>query len=436
MEKYMNVMIEVESLIEGGTFQEGARLPSIRQLAERFHVSKSTVIRALQELEKRHIIYAVPKSGYYLIKNEKKQEREQTGIIDFAASAPDPDIFPYRDFQHCINKAIDMYKNDLFIYGTPQGLPSLIRVLQRLLSDYQVFAKERNIFITSGVQQALSLLSLMPFPNGKKKILIEQPGYHLMVEQLEALRLPACGIKRTAEGLDMAEVERLFQTEEIKFFYTMPRFHNPLGSSLTEWQKRELVRLAEAYDVYLVEDDFLGDLEDNQKADPLYAYDLSSRVIYLKSFSKMIFPGLRVGAAVLPDSLAPVFHTYKKLSDIDCSMISQAALEVYIKSGMFKRHKEKIRASYRTRSELLQNALQEYGGFSVKQTSIHTHLVLEKSLSASRVVQRLKAQGVLVEPIESHYLSDFPKENIIKLNVSNVKTGDITRGIKMLTDCL
>lgn len=88
MEKYMNVMIEVESLIEGGTFQEGARLPSIRQLAERFHVSKSTVIRALQELEKRHIIYAVPKSGYYLIKNEKKQEREQTGIIDFAASAP------------------------------------------------------------------------------------------------------------------------------------------------------------------------------------------------------------------------------------------------------------------------------------------------------------------------------------------------------------
>ncbi len=75
-----------------------------------------------------------------------------------------------------------MYKNDLFIYGTPQGLPSLIRVLQTLLSDYQVFAKERNIFITSGVRQALSLLSLMPFPNGKKKILIEQPSYHLMVE--------------------------------------------------------------------------------------------------------------------------------------------------------------------------------------------------------------------------------------------------------------
>lgn len=168
MEKYMNVMIEVESLIEGGTFQEGARLPSIRQLAERFHVSKSTVIRALQELEKRHIIYAVPKSGYYLIKNEKsRSENKQVSLI--LQPRRHPDIFPYRDFQHCINKAIDMYKNDLFIYGTPQGLPSLIRVLQRLLSDYQVFAKERNIFITSGVQQALSLLSLMPFPNGKRR---------------------------------------------------------------------------------------------------------------------------------------------------------------------------------------------------------------------------------------------------------------------------
>lgn len=97
----------------------------------------------------------------------------------------------------------------------------------------------------------------------------------------------------------------------------MPRFHNPLGSSLAERDKRELVRLAAAYDVYLVEDDYLGDLEENKKADPLYAYDLSSHVIYLKSFSKMIFPGLRVGAAVLPDALTDTFHTYKKLKLLD-----------------------------------------------------------------------------------------------------------------------
>lgn len=80
----------------------------------------------------------------------------------------------------------------------------------------------------------------------------------------------------------------------------MPRFHNPLGYSLSERDKQELVRLAEAYDVYLVEDDYLGDLEENKKADPLYAYDLSSHVIYLKSFSKMMFPAFAWGRLFCP----------------------------------------------------------------------------------------------------------------------------------------
>lgn len=232
MEKYMNLLTKVEEMMQSSAYQEGDRLPSIRNLSDRYRVSKSTVIRALQELEKRHLIYSVPKSGYYIVKKTGKLKSGQSGTIDFAASAPDPDIFPYREFQHCINKAIDTYKNDLFIYGTPKGLPSLILVLQKLFADHQVFAEERHIFITSGVQQALSLLCAMPFPNGKEKVAVEQPGYHLMIEQIEALRIPAVGVKRTAQGLDLAEIERLFKTESIKFFYTMPRFHNPLGSSL------------------------------------------------------------------------------------------------------------------------------------------------------------------------------------------------------------
>ncbi|MCC8353385.1 PLP-dependent aminotransferase family protein [Bacillus sp. AF23] len=440
MEKYISLFIQIEEMMQSSVYQEGDRLPSIRQLSARYQVSKSTVIRALQELEKRHLIYSVPKSGYYLVKKTRKPHHGKSGPIDFATSAPDPDIFPYVDFQHCINKAIDTYKHDLFLYGTPKGLPSLIRVLQKLFADQQVFADERHMFITSGVQQALSLLCAMPFPNGKEKIAIEQPGYHLMIEQVETLGIPAFGIKRTEQGLDLAEVERLFQTEPIKFFYTMPRFHNPLGSSLAERDKRELVRLAEAYDVYLVEDDYLGDLEENKKADPLYAYDLSSHVIYLKSFSKMIFPGLRVGAAVLPDALTDTFHTYKKLNDIDCSMISQAALEIYIKSGMFGRHKEKIRNSYKERSLRLHEAIQTHGQssrgrflFSSGQAPcMHTHLVLPEDLPASRVIQKMKKQEVLLEAIDRHYLSDYPKENLLKINLSNVKTEDIERGIKLL----
>ncbi|MED1738749.1 PLP-dependent aminotransferase family protein [Bacillus swezeyi] len=440
MQKYVELMNELEALIEGKSYQEGDRLPSIRTLAAQFCVSKSTAIRALSELEKRHLIYSVPKSGYYVVKKTNKQLSRRETVIDFAASAPDPDVFPYIDFQHCINKAIDTYKNDLFIYGTPKGLPSLIEVIQKELANTQVFTNQDNIFITSGVQQALALLASMPFPNGKRKILIEQPSYHLLIKYLEVHGLPAIGIERTAQGIDIQQLERIFQTEDIKFFYTMPRFHNPLGTSYTEQEKKSIVRLAEKYDVFIAEDDYLGDLEGNKKADPLFAYDVSSRVIYLKSFSKVIFPGLRVGAAVLPDSLAKVFNQYKQLLDIDSSMLSQAALEIYLKSGMFEKHKQKIRSSYEKRSSLLNALLQEVSMAaghaaefrSAEQPCIHAHLVLDRKLSASRLIKSMKKRNILLEPIAPHYLSSFEKRNLLKINTSNVKEEDIRRGIEQL----
>ncbi len=437
-------MNELEALIEGRSFQEGDRLPSIRTLAENFRVSKSTVIRALGELEKRHIIYSVPKSGYYVVKKTNRQQNRERTVIDFAASAPDPDVFPYIDFQHCINKAIDTYKNDLFIYGTPKGLPSLVAVIQKELANSQVFAGENNIFITSGVQQALALLASIPFPNQKRNILIEQPTYHLLLKYLEVHQLPVIGIERTSQGIDLEKLERLFRTEDIKFFYTMPRFHNPLGSSYSEKEKKSIVRLAEMYGVYIVEDDFLGDLEGNKKADPLYAYDVSSRVIYLKSFSKIIFPGLRVGVAVLPDSLTEVFNQYKRLTDIDSSMLSQAALEIYLKSGMFERHKQKIRSSYEKRSRLLHALLKELSessGGLVKfhppdQPCVHTHLVLDRKLPASRIIKSLKKRDILLEPVDAHYLPGFQKRNLLKINTTNVKEEDIRRGIKRLQQAI
>ncbi|TKI22561.1 GntR family transcriptional regulator, partial [Bacillus mycoides] len=177
MYKYLHVLNDLESMIQNGEIKEGKKLPSIRSLVTQYECNKATVIRALHELEKRHIIYSVPQSGYYVVKKSGSYI-ESNEIIDFASSAPDPDVFPYLDFQHCINKAIDTYKNDLFIYGTPKGLPSLISVVQKQLANYQVFTKEDNIFITSGVQQALAILTSIPFPNEHNMILIEQPSYH------------------------------------------------------------------------------------------------------------------------------------------------------------------------------------------------------------------------------------------------------------------
>ncbi|WP_028562897.1 PLP-dependent aminotransferase family protein [Paenibacillus pinihumi] len=444
MTKYMKLLADLEAWIDSG--KQGEKLPSIRMLADQYGYSHSTIIRALQELEQRHLIYSIPKSGYYIVKSrtKAKAQHDTSGVLDFISASPDPDIFPYVDFQHCMNKAIDTYRSELFMYGTPSGLPALIQVIQKQLTAFQIFVNTSQIVITSGVQQALAILSELEFPDGRQKVLIEQPSYHLLIDLLETRGIPVLGINRTAEGIDLIELERLFRTESIKFFYTIPRFHNPLGSSYDEETKRRIAGLAEQYNVYIVEDDYMGDFEQNSKSDPIYAYSQTSRVIYLKSYSKIIFPGLRVAAAVLPEPLIDAFTRYKRILDIDSAAMSQAALEIYIKSGMFARHRTRVISSYAEKARTLDIALKQLAvlhpelvAYSTPaQPMIHNHFVLKKRALTDKLISALKQKSILIGSINSHYLHGFEQQPIVKLNVSQLAAGQIQTGMEQLSAVL
>ncbi|HEY2492724.1 MAG TPA: PLP-dependent aminotransferase family protein [Paenibacillus sp.] len=442
MKKYSQLILALEERIQEGEFSQGNKLPSIRNLAERYGCNKSTVIRAYEEMEKRHLIYSIPQSGYYVVQKQRNYkdnsvEDSQKTVLDFASSAPDQLVFPYVDFQHCINKAIDAYQDDLFTYGTRKGLTSLILVLQKHLAGYQVFTNKEQIVVTSGVQQALAILASMPFPSGRDTIVIEQPGYFLFIEMLNLMNIPVIGIPRNEEGLDLKKLEEIFATGTIKFFYTMPRFHNPLGTSLTMKQKQEIARLAHKYDIYIVEDDYLADLEDDSKADPIYAYASSPHVIYLKSYSKILFPGLRVGVAVLPPLLIDMFSRFKVILDVDTSMLSQAALEIYMKSGMFERHRERIKSSYNRKTKQLNEALarnSDHESFAAapRNRGVHTIVPMPNKLSFETLRLALKKRNIIVDSTESYYLHGGYTEKTLRLNVSNVPGTSIITGIEII----
>lgn len=117
--KYIGILEWVKQQIQDEKLKTGDKLPSIRLLAEQFQCSKNTVAKALLELEKQHIIYAKPKSGYYVVDNHKTSVQQDIAI-DFLSAGPDQRIMPYEDFQHCINQAIDHYKEQLFTYSDQQ----------------------------------------------------------------------------------------------------------------------------------------------------------------------------------------------------------------------------------------------------------------------------------------------------------------------------
>ncbi|WP_042163121.1 PLP-dependent aminotransferase family protein [Paenibacillus gorillae] len=437
MKKYSAIITDMEQQIADESIKQGQKLPSVRSAAKQYGCSISTVIRAYEELERRHTIYSIPQSGYYVVEKAGSTKADTDDkAIDFASASPDLNVFPYLDFQHCLNKAIDAYKYNLFTYGDSKGLEKLRLTLASHLANDQVFTTADRIVITSGVQQALEKLAKMPFPNGKSVILVEQPSYDIYLSYLEAEGLPVCGIARSASGMDLMELEARFRSGGIKFFYTMSRYHNPLGTSLRVEERKKIAELAAKYDVYIVEDDYMADLGHEHTFDPIYAYNTSGHVVYLKSFSKIIFPGLRLGAAVLPESLIDIFHTYKNYADT--SLLSQAALEVYIKNGMYERHKHKIYRQYAPKIGQLIQSLDRYderGMIELARESagIHTMFKLPRTVNLESLVSRLAAREISVVTSRNFYLSDYlERDKFLRISISRARLEQIDEGVKAI----
>ncbi|WP_445478343.1 aminotransferase-like domain-containing protein [Lysinibacillus irui] len=437
--KYLAIIEDIKDKMANGILTTGSKLPSVRQLAEQFSCSKNTVIRAYNELEKEHFIFSIPKSGYYVV-NKLEQPTTSQYVVDFLSAGPDKTIMPYIEFQHCINQAIDIYKEELFSYSDQQGLYSLRAQIAKYLQSLQVFTDPDRLFIVSGSQQALHLLVSMPFPNGKSNILIEQPTYFGFIESVHLHQATTFGIDVTMEGIDLERLEYIFRNNDIKFFYIVPRFQNPLGHSYTNAEKRKIVELAEKYDVYIVEDDFLGDLDPDSKSDPLFAYNPSGRIIYIKSFSKVFLPGLRVATVVLPTIMMNYFLRYKFCADFNSSVLSQGALDIYLKSGMFNSHIKTIKALYVGKMKALQEAceslLPSHTNFTKPVSGFYLSIVLPDNVSARQTVHLLKDKNIFMDDASRMFLPEFKRDNLIRLSISQVDEQFIYQGIEELAHCI
>lgn len=258
--KYQKILDDLIAQIDRGELAVSQKLPSIRQLSQAYACSKDTVQRALMELRHRHLIYPVHKSGYYVLDTSKQEDQlplPQSAIDNLA----------YDDFRLCLDETLIGRESYLFnYYHQEAGLEDLLQSVHKLLVSSHIYSKPDQLVITTGSQQALYILCQMAFPNAGQEILLEQPTYHRMNALVKEQNLPFQTVERTWEGLDWDRLEALFQSGRIKFFYTIPRLHNPLGTSYSKADKERLVNLAQRYQVYLVEDDYMADFDTKSQA--------------------------------------------------------------------------------------------------------------------------------------------------------------------------
>lgn len=435
---YQVIMTEIEENITQKNYKGKKKLPSVRALAEKYRCSKGTVVKAYETLKGKHMVYSVPQSGYYTVENILRNAEVDHTVIDFSTGNPLIGDRHNPDLKHCLDRAVDS-SNNYSIHRHLSGTESLRSIMVKYLANFQVFTAMNTIFINLGVQQALSILTQMPFPNGKDIILIEQPTYRFFISFLKHWGAKVKSVKRSKDGIDLNELESIFKTEPIKFFYTVPRNHNPLGTSYNTTQRKQIAALAAKYDIYIVEDDYFGDISLGDRYDPIFSYGDHVHHIYLKSFSKII-PWFRIGLAVIPPHFIPIFEEYSLYSYyhsyFSASLVSQATLEIYIRSKLLEKYVASIKKELAERLACLQNNIHQIEKYDIVSTGgesgFYSYLKLPQFINEHRFIADLQKQQVLVTAGESYYLSPSCYEKGIRISVSRTSPADIQNGFDII----
>ena len=388
MYQYQQLAQKLKNEILNGNLQKGDKLPSIRDLVEQYGVNKDTVQRALRSLKEESFIYAVNKSGYYVLKNSDGKDRHEE----------DYSQLPIEDLRICFNQSLAS-AHDLKLTRKEQasGMDELIEALMPILEEYGVYATREQLVITTGTQQALYIL--LQLIQGKK-VLLEQPTYARMNELVKHLNIPYETIARQMDGeIDLNRLEELFASGEFSLFYTISRFHNPLGGSYSEATKKKIVELASKYSVYIIEDDYMADFVEGN-ATPLHYYDMDGRVIYVKSFSSILFSALKIGIVVLPKELVEPFAMRKLWMDYDSNVMMQKTFTLFIENGMFLKHRKEMVENYIEKSKRAKKWLLSSG---VSEGILHgTQLVFKKTPT---MADKLQAMNLKAKPLDEYFIS-------------------------------
>jgi GntR family transcriptional regulator/MocR family aminotransferase len=283
-------------------------------------------------------------------------------------------------------------------YGESNGYAPLRATIAHVLASQGLQAQPENILITAGSQQALSLVSQILLKPGDT-ILVESPTYGGALDLFRALNFVVVGIPMDARGMQVQNLEKLLQQYHPKLIYTIPNFHNPTGTCLSSSRRRELLVLADRYNVPILEDDFVGDLRYDGRTQPsLKALDPGGRVIYASTFSKMLMPGLRVGFLMIEGPIYEHLVRFKHVNDLATSSLIQRALEAYVTVGRYQAHLRKSGQIFRKRRDAMVVAIKKYlpadVQFEVPQGGLFIWLKLHDNLSSDDLLPLALKEGV------------------------------------------
>jgi DNA-binding transcriptional MocR family regulator len=473
---YQQVIDQIKEMVENDILEPGTRLPSSRIMAEKLGVNRSTITNAYQELWAQGYIDSRPgsyscirkrfkmatvtrkqKKGIlewdkisstasqqiyreYLAFRPEKQTLTGKNIINFAQLDMDHRLFPCQDFRRCMNKVLIDNGSKILGYGEYQGYKPLRETIARRLQFHGISVSHEEILITNGSQNGIELiLKLLSVPG--KSVIIEAPTYAIVIPLLKYYGCDIKAVPLREDGIDMHQLEKVL-CHRISFLYTMPNFQNPSGVTSSQSNRERLLELCESKRIPIVEDGFEEEMKYFGKVPPpIKSMDKNNFCIYLGTFSKVLFPGVRIGWIAAEKECIQRLLAIKRFSDLTSSPVLQAAINEFCIQGYYDLHIRRMHRIYRKRMNCARLAIGKY----VDRENISWHepsggylIWLQfKNLkfSEQKLVDWFEKNGILVSP-GRYYYHRPEHETTIRLSISTLNEAEIEEGIKRLGNAI
>ncbi len=459
---------QLKEMIEKGSLSPGDKLPSTRKMAETLGVHRTTVCRAYDELWAAGYL-ETQVGGYSRVRQRNSLARNDSNsfepifdwesrfstassslnhyshispikdknMLDFRPLSPDSDLLPVDDYRHCVNLVLKENGNKLLDYGHSLGFEPLRNLLAKQMQLHGISAKPEEIILTNGIQHGLALLLPVLFNPGDT-IIVESPSYTKGIWLMKYLNLNIIEVPITFQGIDLDVLEKKLKKHKVKAIYTMPTFQNPTGLSTSQVHREKLLALCEQFQVPLIEDGFEEEMKYFGKAVlPIKSMDRNKLVIYMGTFSKILFPGIRIGWIVASDSLISKLASLKQTTELSGISLTQAAVHQFCDKGFYELHKKRIHRVYRKRMQFALQACREFidsdkltytkpeGGYLI------WFVTVDPIIDEDTFIKKLYNAGVAVSP-GSHFFATENNQVGFRFSIAHRKEDEIREGIKRI----
>ena len=464
---YLQLVNQIKNSIIGGSLLPGTVLPPERKLAESLGVNRSTIITVYRELKAdgladAHVgkgtVVKLSDDGMYgedprELAPSYRQLFSQTAeraadpmlrqllemanrkdLISFAAGISPFDTDPLDALKGIEAELVS--DGQYALKHTPtEGLPELREAVRCLMEDRGVSSRLEETLILSGSQQGINLTARALIDPGDI-VLVEEPSFFCALQIFHAVGARIVGVPMDEEGLRTDVLETLLKRCRPKLLYTMPTFQNPTGICMSANRKKRLLELAKKHEFLILEDDPYGDIAfDGERPGTLKEMDTCGYVIYLSTFSKVLFPGIRIGWMTAPEPVTRQIALLKQLEDLHANSLSQWLVLRFLKSGAYKGHVQWLCQEYGQKRDRMHQALK-----AIKNTSLHwikpkggyyIWLKLPEGIPHMTLLVRAGEKGVAYVPGTAFYTGDRGG-SFIRLNFTYPKREEITEGIRRL----